>query len=122
MRRWSMDRNSLYKIEHELITKGLEGVEDHRKRDFYHYVNGITDAVDAIIDAMEPVGRKDLEKPDTDPPTKKGRKPKVDLEELERMWNQGVRTKELAEHFGVHIKTINKYVTMLRAEEDRIME
>lgn len=120
-----MDRNSLYKIEHELITKGLEGVEDHRKRDFYHYVNGITDAVDAIIDAMEPVGRKDPEKQEkkpTDQPTKKGRPAKVDLEELERMWNQGVRTKELAEHFGVHIKTINKYVTMLRAEEEAMTE
>jgi len=123
-----MDKDTLYKIEHQLIMEGMIGVEDHHKREFYHYVEGITTTIETLVETMDDVKpekqevRSMVSAPDPKPSVGKGRPPKVDIEELERMWNQGVRTKELAEHFGVSNKTINKYVTMLRAEEDRIIE
>ena len=47
---------------------------------------------------------------------RKGRKPKVDAEELRKLFDEGKRSSELAEMYGVSTGTINKYLVQMRME------
>ena len=119
-----MTKDTLYRIEHEIVTDYVNGIDETHRREASYYIAGVCDTIIRIVEELE-TDRRALPEEQEEKPRlqqkKRGRPKKIDIEELERMWDQGVRTRELAEYFGVSAKTINKYVTMLRAEEDRIM-